>query len=81
MPLNLYPSVLASGCVPQGWKPVRRSPLKYPVKNAAVLRALEQLQPGRWQKVIKVGTDGSEVHYFEHGSGAVAGVKYFSPEH
>ena len=34
------------------------------------------LLPGKWQKVIKKGGIG-EVHYFEHVSGQVAGVKYF----
>jgi hypothetical protein len=33
------------------------------------------LRSGRWQKVIKRGTRG-EVHYFEHASGQVAGVKH-----
>lgn len=37
---------------------------------------LRQLLPGKWQKVIKKGNTG-EVHYFEHASGQVAGVKYF----
>jgi hypothetical protein len=49
--------------------------IKYPVRNKAVLRYLRSLLPGRWQKVIKKGTPG-EVHYFEHESGQVAGVKY-----
>ena len=31
----------------------------------------------QWQKVIKKGNSG-EVHYFEHESGQVAGVKFFS---
>lgn len=47
------------------------------MRNAAVYRYLRQLLPGRWQKVIKRGNLG-EVHYFEHESGQVAGVKYFS---
>jgi hypothetical protein len=46
------------------------------VRNAEVLRHLRQLLPGKWQKVIKQGNTG-EVHYFEHASGQVAGVKYF----
>jgi len=41
-----------------------------------VLQHLRQLLPGKWQKVIKDGNTG-EVHYFEHSSGQVAGVKYF----
>lgn len=77
MPLNLYPNVHASGSVPQGWRPARGGTLKYPVRNRAVLRELRRLRPGRWQKVIKQGNNG-EVHYFEHSSGSVAGVKFFS---
>lgn len=76
MPLNLYPNLYASGSVPQGWRPVRGGALKYPVRNRAVLRELRQLRPGQWQKVIKLGNSG-EVHYFEHHSGSVAGVKFF----
>jgi hypothetical protein len=44
-----------------------------------VRRYLRELLPGRWQKVIKKGSTG-EVHYFEHASGQVAGVKFFSFE-
>ena len=50
--------------------------LKYPVRNLQVRHYLRGLLPGRWQKVIKDGNIG-EVHYFEHESGQVAGVKYF----
>jgi hypothetical protein len=76
MPLYLYPDVMASGSVPQGWKPTRGGLLKYPVRNLAVLHELRQLRSGRWQKVIKQGNSG-EVHYFAHSSGNVAGVKFF----
>ena len=76
MPLNLYPSVYASGFVLQDWTPRRGGMLKYPVRNRAVLRELRRLRRGRWQKVIKQGNNG-EVHYFEHESGSVAGVKFF----
>jgi hypothetical protein len=76
MPLHLYPDVYASGSVPVGWVPTKGGTIKYPVRNVAVHRHLRQLLPGRWQKVIKKGTTG-EVHYFEHVSGQVAGVKYF----
>ena len=41
-----------------------------------VYRYLRQLLPGRWQKVIKLGN--CELHYFEHESGQVAGVKFFA---
>lgn len=77
MPLNLHRNVYASGVVPQGWTPSRGATLKYPVRNRAVLRELQRLRAGRWKKVIKQGNVG-EVHYFEHGSGSVAGVKFFS---
>ena len=50
--------------------------LSSPVRNRAVLRELRRLLAGRWQKVIKLGNSG-EVHYFEHESGSVAGVKFF----
>lgn len=77
MPLHLYPNIYASGSVPIDWHPARGGTIKYPVRNAGVRRYLRQLLPGRWQKVIKQGTIG-EVHYFEHASGQVAGVKYFA---
>ena len=77
MPLHLYPDVYASGSLPAGWVPSKGGTIKYPVRNEVVLRYLRQLLPGKWQKVIKNG-DSGEVHYFEHASGQVAGVK-FSP--
>jgi hypothetical protein len=76
MPLHLYPDVYASGSVPPGWVPIKGGTIKYPVRNPAVRGYLRQLLPGRWQKVIKQGNIG-EVHYFEHTSGQVAGVKYY----
>ena len=79
MPLHLYPDVHASGSVPVGWGPVKGGTLKYPVRNSAVLHHLRELLAGKWQKVIKKGTTG-EVHYFEHASGQVAGVKFFPKE-
>ena len=75
MVLNLYASVYTSGSVPQEWVPARGGTLKYPVRNRAVLRELRRLRSGRWSKVIKQGNIG-EVHYFEHESGQVAGVKF-----
>jgi len=72
----MYPDVYASGSIPAGWAPSKGGMLKYPVRNAAVLRYLRQLRPGKWQKVIKNGNIG-EIHYFEHASGQVAGVKFF----
>jgi len=76
MALHLYSDVYASGSAPAGWMPTKGGTLKYPVRNTAVLRHLRQLLPGKWQKVIKQGNTG-ELHYFEHASGQVAGVKYF----
>ena len=76
MPLNLYPNIYASGSVPPGWTPTRGGTLKYPVRNRAVLRELRRLRSGRWKKVIKQGNVG-DVHYFEHESSRVAGVKFF----
>ena len=76
MALNLYQDIHASGSVPRQWTPQRGFALKYPVRNRAVLRELRRLRSGRWQKVIKHGNIG-EVHYFEHKSGRVAGVKFF----
>lgn len=77
MPLNIYSNIYASGSVPQSWTPLRGGALKYPIRNRAVLRELRRLRSGRWHKIIKCGTIG-EVHYFEHQSGRVAGVKFFS---
>ena len=76
MPLNLYPDIYASGSVPQGWMPIRGGVVKYPVRNWSVLRELRRLRKGSWKKVIKPGNFG-EVHYFEHESGSVAGVKFY----
>lgn len=76
MPLHLYPDVYASGSVPEGWLPHRGGALKYPVRNPEVLKYLRELLAGKWQKVIKDGNSG-EIHYFEHASGKVAGVKFF----
>ena len=79
MALHLYPNVYASGTVPQNWTPTRGGTIKYPVRNPALHRYLRELLPGKWQKVIKEGNVG-EVHYFEHESGQVAGVKFLSNE-
>jgi hypothetical protein len=79
MPLHLYPDVYASGVVPSGWVPARGGTIKYPVRNPALRHYLRQLLSGKWQKVVKKGNTG-EVHYFEHVSGQVAGVKYYPNE-
>jgi len=76
MALHLYPSVYASGSVPEGWVPTKGGTVRYPVRNPAVHRYVRQLLPGRWRKVIKKGNTG-DVHYLEHESGQVAGVKFF----
>jgi hypothetical protein len=75
MALNVYPSIYASGSVPSEWWPVRGGTVKYPVSNPLVLRELRRTLGGRWRKVIRKGNIG-EVHYFEHTSGSVAGVKF-----
>jgi hypothetical protein len=77
MPLHLYPDVYASGSVPDGWLPLKSGTIKYRVHNHEVRRYLQHLLPGKWRKVIKKGNIG-EVHYFEHESGRVAGVKFFA---
>ena len=77
MPLYLYSNVYESNSVPGTWKPNKGDVIKYPVRNQAVQQYLRSLLPGKWQKVIKKGNIG-EVHYFEHESGKVAGIKYFS---
>lgn len=76
MPLYLYPNVYASGSVPAGWVAIKGGTIKYPVRNPEVPRYLRELLPGKWQTVIKKGSSG-EVHYFEHTSGQVSGVKYY----
>ncbi len=77
MPLNLYLNIYDSDSVPKDWTPVQGGALKYNVRNRAVLRELRRLRFGKWKKVIKQGNFG-EVHYFEHESGNVAGVKFYS---
>jgi hypothetical protein len=59
--------------------PTRGGTVKYPVRNPAVRHYLRQLLLSRWQKVIKQGNSG-DVHYFEHASGQVAGIKYYSKD-
>lgn len=79
MPLNVFPNVYASGSIPSGWVPYQGGTIKYPVRNRALLHYLRELLPGKWRKVIKDGATG-EVHYFEHASGQVAGVKFIPKE-
>lgn len=79
MPLHLFGNIRASGSVPADWLPDRFSPIKLRVHNNSLLRHLRELRPGQWRKVLKGGSTG-EIHYFEHESGAVAGVKFFPAE-
>lgn len=76
MALKFYPSLSASNRLPIGWSAAKGGTLKYPVRNASVLGELRRLSTGDWSKVIKKGNTG-EVHYFEHESSGVAGVKFF----
>jgi len=76
MPLKIYSDIYSSGSVPEEWTPTKGGTIKYPVRNPAVRWHLHRLLAGKWQKVIKNGSTG-EVHYFEHASGKVAGVKFF----
>ena len=76
MPLYLYHNIYESGSVLEGWKPAKGGSIKYPAQNQSVKKYLRKLLPGKWQKVIKKGNTG-EVHYFEHESRQVAGVKFF----
>jgi hypothetical protein len=76
MPLHLYESIRHSAVVPDGWRPFGTKTIKYPVRNHQLRAYLRTLRPGRWRKVIKLGL-GGEVHYLEHESGTVAGVKFF----
>ena len=77
MPLHVYRNIYESGSVPAEWKPLRGGTIKYPVRNLALRTYLRSLLAGKWQKTIKQGNIG-EVHYFEHESGQVAGVKFFA---
>jgi hypothetical protein len=76
--IDLLDSWKDSPAIPKGWLPAPPpgSVVKVPVKNAQVLSLLRQGLPGKWVKVYRLGQDGSEVHYFEHGSGKVAFVKH-----
>lgn len=77
MPLHAYASIRASGSVPPDWVPDNRSAIKFRVHNARLLEHLRELRQGRWRKTLKGGSTG-EIHYFEHESGDVAGVKFIS---
>jgi len=76
MPLNLYVTIFESGSVPDGWKPVKHGTTRYSVSDSSVLAYLQTLLPGKWEKVVSVGRPGN-VHYFQHVTGHVAGVKHY----
>lgn len=79
MPLHVYAHIRASGSIPDEWEPIRGGTFKYRVRSPNVLTYLRSLLSGRWRKVIKEGNIG-DVHYFEHESGKVAGVKFIPRE-
>ena len=79
MALHVYPHIRASGSLPEQWEPIRGGAIKYPARNSQLRLYSRDVLPGQWQKVIKRGNIG-EAHYFEHESGQVAGVKFFSNE-
>jgi hypothetical protein len=73
---ELFDSLQKSGKIPYGWKRARQGTRKVKIKNLAILNALRKHHPGEWRKVYQRGTDGTEIHYFEHGrTGKVWGVK------
>jgi hypothetical protein len=76
--LQLLKSWRESPDFPEDWRP-DSSPgavVKEPVNNPDLKRALRDSLAGRWQKVYRNGIDGTELHYFEHASGAVTLVKH-----
>ena len=64
--------------VPEGWESAAPpgAVIKDTVNNRKILRALQEALPGPWVKVYRRGIDGTEIHYFQHVSGAVALVKH-----
>ena len=73
---EFFDSLQKSGKIPYGWKRARQGARKVKIKNLAILNALREHHPGEWRKVYQRGTDGTEIHYFEHGrTGKVWGVK------
>jgi hypothetical protein len=73
---EIFDSLQKSGKIPYGWKHARQGTRKVQIKNLAILNALREHYPGEWRKVYQRGTDGTEIHYFEHGrTGKVWGVK------
>ena len=76
--LRLLKSWTESDAAPDGWRSADPPGAieKHPVKDTKVRALLKALLPGTWKKVYHKGLDGSELHYFQHESGAVAGVKH-----
>lgn len=74
---QIFASLKKSGKIPYGWKPVRNNTRKVKINNVEILAALREHYPGgEWKKVYLRGTDGTELHYFEHGpTGRVWDVK------
>jgi hypothetical protein len=73
---QIFDSLQKSGKIPYGWKSVRSGSRKVKIKNVEILNALHEHYPGEWKKVYLRGTDGTELHYFEHGpTGKVWGIK------
>lgn len=74
---NIYNSPKAAPSYPAGFRATSRRSVN--IKNQGVLDMLRRNAPGRWRKVYQDGYDkfGNRisVHWFEHSSGKVAGVK------
>ena len=76
--MNIYRSWREAPQVPADWQP-KRPPghrKKDKVGNRDLLAALRVHKPGVWHKIYRYAIDGSELHYFEHESGAVFDVAY-----
>jgi hypothetical protein len=76
--IELFDSWRQSPVVPADWLPVHPPGAisKVKIKNILLFRRLQDLLPGRWQKVYHYGRDGTEIHYFQHASGRVTMVKH-----
>ena len=49
------------------------------MNNRTLLAQLRSALPGQWHKIYHYGIDGTELHYFQHESGAVFNVKLVRP--
>ncbi len=72
---EIFNSIQESGKVPEGWEPCKGKYVKENVKNKTLLKELRKKLPGKWNKIYRFGVDGTEIHYFEHGSGKVFNVE------